>query len=300
MRQLMLDGPDACSWRDAPDPTIAGTGPGVGAPAGGRVLRPRRVRCRRVGCRWRRPRASGTRAWPRWSTVGDDVTSVRVGDRVIVPFQINCGTCTACRRGVTGFVRVTAADGDVRHGADRRPRRRRLHGRPGVWCRTPTRCWCRCPTASTRWPSPRCRTTSPTAGARSGRIGARLAALDAGDRRVLVIGQAVDRALRGGLRVGARRARRLRRHRPGAPGRRREAGRGRPRPAQARQVLGSVPGHRAHHGRPRAAVGDAARHVAGRRVHRHRHLPPAGRAARCWRCTPGACGSSPAGSTRGR
>lgn len=34
--------------------------------------------------------------------VGDDVTSVRVGDRVVVPFQINCGECHACRRGVTG------------------------------------------------------------------------------------------------------------------------------------------------------------------------------------------------------
>ena len=34
--------------------------------------------------------------------VGDDVTTVRVGDRVVVPFQINCGQCSACRRGVTG------------------------------------------------------------------------------------------------------------------------------------------------------------------------------------------------------
>ena len=34
--------------------------------------------------------------------VGDEVTKVRVGDRVVVPFQINCGECNACRRGVTG------------------------------------------------------------------------------------------------------------------------------------------------------------------------------------------------------
>lgn len=34
--------------------------------------------------------------------IGDDVSSVTVGDRVVVPFQINCGTCSACRRGVTG------------------------------------------------------------------------------------------------------------------------------------------------------------------------------------------------------
>lgn len=34
--------------------------------------------------------------------VGAAVTSVRVGDRVVVPFQINCGTCAACLRGHTG------------------------------------------------------------------------------------------------------------------------------------------------------------------------------------------------------
>jgi threonine dehydrogenase-like Zn-dependent dehydrogenase len=34
--------------------------------------------------------------------VGDRVRNVRPGDRVLVPFQINCGTCTACRQGRTG------------------------------------------------------------------------------------------------------------------------------------------------------------------------------------------------------
>jgi threonine dehydrogenase-like Zn-dependent dehydrogenase len=34
--------------------------------------------------------------------VGDDVRGVRVGDRVVVPFQISCGTCPECRRGATG------------------------------------------------------------------------------------------------------------------------------------------------------------------------------------------------------
>ena len=45
----------------------------------------------------RRPRGLGEVV-----AVGDDVHSVKVGDRVIVPFQINCGQCRACRRGVTG------------------------------------------------------------------------------------------------------------------------------------------------------------------------------------------------------
>jgi threonine dehydrogenase-like Zn-dependent dehydrogenase len=33
---------------------------------------------------------------------GDEVGSVRTGDRVIVPFQISCGTCAPCREGRTG------------------------------------------------------------------------------------------------------------------------------------------------------------------------------------------------------
>jgi threonine dehydrogenase-like Zn-dependent dehydrogenase len=34
--------------------------------------------------------------------VGDAVSGVTEGDRVVVPFQISCGTCRECRRGVTG------------------------------------------------------------------------------------------------------------------------------------------------------------------------------------------------------
>jgi len=34
--------------------------------------------------------------------VGERVLSVRPGDRVIVPFQINCGLCKPCRAGLTG------------------------------------------------------------------------------------------------------------------------------------------------------------------------------------------------------
>ena len=33
--------------------------------------------------------------------VGDEVVTVEPGDRVIVPFQISCGSCGACRRGQT-------------------------------------------------------------------------------------------------------------------------------------------------------------------------------------------------------
>lgn len=34
--------------------------------------------------------------------VGSEVATVRAGDRVVVPFQISCGQCAACRAGLTG------------------------------------------------------------------------------------------------------------------------------------------------------------------------------------------------------
>jgi len=34
--------------------------------------------------------------------IGDDVKTVSPGDRVLVPFQINCGACVACQQGRTG------------------------------------------------------------------------------------------------------------------------------------------------------------------------------------------------------
>jgi threonine dehydrogenase-like Zn-dependent dehydrogenase len=33
--------------------------------------------------------------------VGTDVSDIEIGQRVVVPFQINCGTCAPCRRGLT-------------------------------------------------------------------------------------------------------------------------------------------------------------------------------------------------------
>jgi threonine dehydrogenase-like Zn-dependent dehydrogenase len=40
---------------------------------------------------------------------GEAVTSVRAGDRVIVPFQVSCGTCEWCRRGLTASCATAGA-----------------------------------------------------------------------------------------------------------------------------------------------------------------------------------------------
>jgi threonine dehydrogenase-like Zn-dependent dehydrogenase len=101
MRQLMLDGPDACSWTTVQDPTLADPGQAL--------VRPLAVACcdldvwvSQGGLPMAPGHALGHEGVAEVVEVGSDVTSVRVGDRVIVPFQINCGICSACRRGATG------------------------------------------------------------------------------------------------------------------------------------------------------------------------------------------------------
>lgn len=53
----------------------------------------------------RGPFAVGHEAVGEVVEVGAAVTSVRPGDRVVVPFQISCGACDRCRRGYTGSCR---------------------------------------------------------------------------------------------------------------------------------------------------------------------------------------------------
>ena len=59
-------------------------------------------------------------------SVGERVSTVKPGDRVIVPFQINCGACAPCRAGRTGSCDARAPDLDVRDGPRRRAVGRRV------------------------------------------------------------------------------------------------------------------------------------------------------------------------------
>lgn len=43
--------------------------------------------------------------------IGSAVTTIRVGDKVVVPYAVSCGTCFSCRRGLTGKCTTTRADG---------------------------------------------------------------------------------------------------------------------------------------------------------------------------------------------
>lgn len=101
MRQLWYSAPGECRWRDVADPEI--TDPAQA------LVRPLAVAC----CDLDVAVAHGLAPLPpgyalgheglaEVIAVGDDVSTVRARDRVVVPFQISCGGCRECRRGTTG------------------------------------------------------------------------------------------------------------------------------------------------------------------------------------------------------
>jgi alcohol dehydrogenase len=101
MRSLIYAGPRQLEWRDVDEPRIAGDGEAI-------------VRHVAVAtCDLDAMIVGGTSPFPAPFAlghegvadvleVGDGVTSVKPGDRVLVPFQISCGTCGACTAGRTG------------------------------------------------------------------------------------------------------------------------------------------------------------------------------------------------------
>jgi threonine dehydrogenase-like Zn-dependent dehydrogenase len=101
MRQLTFEEPGKYAWRDVPEPEISGPKQAI--------VRPVAVACCDLdvavaeGLLPMPPgHAVGHEGLAEVVAVGEGVGDVRVGDRVVVPFQINCGNCVACRRGATG------------------------------------------------------------------------------------------------------------------------------------------------------------------------------------------------------
>jgi threonine dehydrogenase-like Zn-dependent dehydrogenase len=100
MRQLTFEEAGRYAWRDVADPEITR--------AEQALVRPLQVACCDLDVAVARGAAPlppgyavGHEGLAEVVAVGDDVTTVTVGDRVVVPFQISCGSCRECRRGVT-------------------------------------------------------------------------------------------------------------------------------------------------------------------------------------------------------
>src|SRR3954467_1112737 len=101
MRALVLSPGGRLAWRSVPSPPPP--------PPEGAVVRPIAI----ATCDMDRPIALGTTPFPaplhfghecvaEVVSVGGAVRDFRPGQRVVVPFQINCGQCAACLAGRTG------------------------------------------------------------------------------------------------------------------------------------------------------------------------------------------------------
>jgi alcohol dehydrogenase len=127
MRALYFIEPGRLAWRDVPEPTLRGPGEALVRPPAvarcdlDRALLRAEAPFRGRALHWLRnhlPQAIGQRGLFRNApfkgpypvghecvaevvAVGAEVGGVRPGDRVVVPFQINCGGCGRCARRLT-------------------------------------------------------------------------------------------------------------------------------------------------------------------------------------------------------
>ncbi len=101
MRSLIYVGPGDLQWREVAAPRLAGDGEAIVRPV---VVATCDLDAMIVSgaSPFPAPFALGHEGVAEVLEVGDGVRTVKAGDRVLVPFQISCGTCGACRAGRTG------------------------------------------------------------------------------------------------------------------------------------------------------------------------------------------------------
>jgi alcohol dehydrogenase len=100
MKQLTLVEPGRVEWTDEPEPKLQGGGEALVRPVAV-ALCDLDVNIVRGAFPLQPPVALGHEFVGEVVDVGEDVTAARPGDRVVVPFQISCGECDRCRRGLT-------------------------------------------------------------------------------------------------------------------------------------------------------------------------------------------------------
>jgi alcohol dehydrogenase len=101
MRALQVAPGTRLRWRDVPAPTLPGPD--------GAIVHPIAASTCDLDCgialgatQFALPLHLGHECVAEVLAVGERVSSVMPGDRVVVPFQINCGRCAPCRAGLTG------------------------------------------------------------------------------------------------------------------------------------------------------------------------------------------------------
>jgi alcohol dehydrogenase len=100
MRELTYVGPEQVEWREVPDAVLQGDGEAVVRPIVAATCDlDRGIVHGFTG--FQPPFPLGHEGIAEIVAVGDAVTTFRPGDRVVLPFQISCGTCVFCRRGLT-------------------------------------------------------------------------------------------------------------------------------------------------------------------------------------------------------
>jgi alcohol dehydrogenase len=97
----MFDGPAQVRWEEADDPRLSGPDAAIVRPV---AIATCDLDIAALAGRYplAGPYPFGHEGVADVVAVGDDVTTVAAGDRVVVPFQISCGACEPCRRGRTG------------------------------------------------------------------------------------------------------------------------------------------------------------------------------------------------------
>jgi alcohol dehydrogenase len=107
MKRLLFAGPATVRWEEVAEPDAATLD------AGAALVRPVAVATCDLDVATLRgryplggPYPFGHEGIAEVVAVGDAVSAVGPGDRVVVPFQISCGTCEACRNGRTGNCRA--------------------------------------------------------------------------------------------------------------------------------------------------------------------------------------------------
>lgn len=105
MRELTFLGPRRLEWCEVPDPRLEAPGEALVRPVAVATCDLDRGIIAGMPA-FEGPFPLGHECVAEVVEVGDDVVAVRPGDRVVVPFQIACGSCDRCRRGLTASCRT--------------------------------------------------------------------------------------------------------------------------------------------------------------------------------------------------